>query len=399
MTENELPPNMKPCGEFESIDFSLLGGPLHRLGCQLGLTRGRTNTVWLGVAIGAFLWVVVLLLALIEGVGGQVFSTAAIGAHVRLLVAIPLFFLCETWLDPELTAFVRGIVRNGVIPEAGLPTLNMEIARTTRLKDAWLPEAVFLLASILLSVLAPKFYLTAVTAAHAASPTAGDMTLTGEWYWFVCLTLFRFLILRWIWRLGLWTRFLWRLSRLKPHLVPTNPDRTAGLGYLDVVHTQFIPLVLAISALESGSLAEDIFAGRLTLEGVPLEFVFIFVADAALFLAPLCIFVPMLWLCRVNGLRDYGALATRYVSDFEKKWLGADAAAHETLLGTPDLQSLADLSNSVNVVRNMRLIPVSRQTLVAFAVAALAPMLPLLLLSYSVDMLAKNLFKTLLGLP
>jgi len=102
---------MEACKQFEK--FSLLGGPLHRLGCRLGLVRGGTNTVALGLALGVSSWAVLLLLALIEGVGDQVFSLTVIGAHVRLLVVIPLFFLCESWLDPRLTAFVRMIVRSG----------------------------------------------------------------------------------------------------------------------------------------------------------------------------------------------------------------------------------------------------------------------------------------------
>ena len=43
-------------------DFSLLGGPLHRLGCRLGLVRGGTNTVALGLALGALLWTVLVAL-------------------------------------------------------------------------------------------------------------------------------------------------------------------------------------------------------------------------------------------------------------------------------------------------------------------------------------------------
>jgi len=41
---------MEEPGRFER--FSLLGGPLHGLGCRLGLVRGGTNTVALGLALG-----------------------------------------------------------------------------------------------------------------------------------------------------------------------------------------------------------------------------------------------------------------------------------------------------------------------------------------------------------
>jgi len=74
----------------------LLGGPQHQLGCRLGLVRGRTNTVLLGLVLGLLPWLVLWLLALIDGIGDALFSVKAIGGHVRLLVAILLFFVCDT---------------------------------------------------------------------------------------------------------------------------------------------------------------------------------------------------------------------------------------------------------------------------------------------------------------
>ena len=135
-----------------------------------------------------------------------------------------------------------------------------------------------------------------------------------------------------------------------------------------------------------------------SLTGAPLEIFLILITAAVLFIGPLCIFAPKLWLCRVKGLKTYMGLAARYVNDFEKKWVSTGADPKEPLLGTPDLQSLADLSNSVKVVGDMRFVPVSRQTLAAFAVAVLAPMLPLLLLQFPLDVLTKSLFETLFGL-
>jgi hypothetical protein len=59
---------------------------------------------------------------------------------------------------------------------------------------------------------------------------------------------------------------------------------------------------------------------------------------------------------------------------------------------------LADLSNSVAIVRQMRLVPVSQRLLLGFATAAVLPMLPLLLLEYPVAELARKFFARLAGL-
>ena len=213
----------------------------------------------------------------------------------------------------------------------------------------------------------------------------------------VCVPLFRFLRLRWLWRLALWC-FLWRVSRLELRLVPTHPDRAGGLGYLELVHTEFIPLVLAISATQSASLAQDIASGRMMFDGIYPGVAFILIADAVLFLGPLQIFCRKLWQCKVKGLSDYSAFAERYVNEFDRKWLGAGPAPGEPLLGTADIQSLADLSNSVSIVRDMRLVPVSASMLMYLAVAALLPLLPLVLFKYLLADLLAKFFGRLAGL-
>jgi len=279
-----------------------------------------------------------------------------------------------------------------------VPALGSEVARTIRWKDSWLPEGICLLLAVLLPLIGPQLLLIGGTATFDPSRAVAEGSLAGYWYWFMCLPLFRFLLFRWLWRLGLWWHFLWRVARLDLNLVPTHPDGAGGLGYLEVVHTHFVPLVLALSAIQSASFAEAISAGRMTFEAVYPAFALTLVLVAALFLGPLFIFAAKLWACRVKGLSNYMEFAARYVNGFDRKWLGADADQDRPLLGTPDLQSLADLANSINIVRTMRWVPLSPRLGVDLATAALAPMLPLLLLKYPVDQLAARLFEMLTGL-
>jgi hypothetical protein len=111
-----------------------------------------------------------------------------------------------------------------------------------------------------------------------------------------------------------------------------------------------------------------------------------------------CVFSRKLWASRVKGMSDYSAFAERYVNEFDRKWLVADPAPEEPLLGTADIQSLADLSNSVSIVRDMRLVPISPRMLMHLAVAALLPLLPLVLFKYPVGDLLAKFFERLSGL-
>jgi len=390
---------MESCKSLE--DFTLLGGPLYRLGCRLGLVRDGTDTIPLGLVLGAVPWIVLVALALVEGLGDPLFSIAAIGKHVRLLVAIPLLFVCESFVDPGFTAFVQGLVRSQIVPASERSALDTEMARIARWKDAWLPEAFFLLvvAWLALTIQSGDIFEYLFGPAGTSSPgVLGETTWTSHWNWIVCKPLFQFLLLRWLWQLALWCFFLWRVSRLELHLVPTHPDRAGGLGYLEVVHTEFVPLVLAISAVQSASLAQDIALGGMTVDAIYPSVAFVLVVDAVLFLGPLLIFSRDLWTCKVRGMSRYSALAERYVSEFDRKWVGAETAPKEPLLGTADIQSLADLSNAVSIVRDMRLVPISQSMLIYLAVAALLPLLPLVLFKYPLADLLARFFGGLSGL-
>lgn len=379
-------------------ELSLLGGPLHRLGMRLGLVRGGANTFALGLALGLLSWCVLVALAFVQGVGHQWFSLSVIAAHVRLLLVMPLFFLCKSSLDPQMRAFVGTIVRSGVVPEKALPALDSEIARIVRWKNSWLPEAICLLAAVALSLFAAELHLSGKTAALDPSRAIIDVPLGALWYWIVCLPLFRFLMFRWIWRIALWWFFLWRVAKLELRLVPTHPDCAAGLGYLEVVQTHFASLVLAISMVVSSSFAEEISSGKSVFEVIYPALALTLIVDLALVLGPPSVFAFKLRLCQEKGLSDYMIFAARYVTDFEKKWLDPAAPSKQPLLGTSDLQSLADLSNGVGIIRNMRWVPVSTRLAMAIVIAALLPMLPLFLYKYPIAELVEKLVKKLAGL-
>ena len=381
-------------------DLSLFGGPLHRLGCRLGLVREGTNTLWVGVALGLLAWGVLAALTLLQGAGPKVFSLGVIAVHVRLLVAIPLFFLCEVWVLPRMTEFASDIVRSGLVPESELPGLASVIRRIGSLKDSWLAEVLFVLAAFALPLIGTIVELPGRTANFGAllAENGGRPGPILFWYLGFCLPLFRFLLLRWVWRLALWCYFLWRVAKLKLRLLPIHPDGVAGLGYLEVVQEHFTPLACAASAVYAASFAEDIASGSMAFEALYRLIPIVLLLVAALFIGPLFLFAPKLWLCRITGLSEYMRMASSYVNSFDRKWIRGENTTNESLLGTPDMQSLADLTNSVNVVHNMRIIPADRRLIVQLAASVMLPLLPLVFFKYPVSDVAAKLFQTLTGL-
>jgi hypothetical protein len=109
-------------------------------------------------------------------------------------------------------------------------------------------------------------------------------------------------------------------------------------------------------------------------------------------LGPLLVFSPQLASAKRSGLREYGTLAGRYVREFDVKWLRGGAPPDEPFVGRADIQSLADLANSFDVVRTTRIIPITRDPLLGLVVATLAPLVPLALTMMSLEDLLKKLF-------
>jgi hypothetical protein len=227
------------------------------------------------------------------------------------------------------------------------------------------------------------------------TPASGTVhpTLAGWWLGCVSLPLSQFLLLRWYFRLSIWTRFLWQVSRLDLSLIPTHPDRCGGLSFLASVSQAFAPVLLAQGALLAGVMANRIFWGAGKLIDFKLEIIGLVAVMVFAVLGPLLVFLPKLAAAKRSGLREYGVLAQRYARQFDHKWLRGGAPADEPLLGSADIQSLADLGNSYAVVKEMRLAPFTVQAVLQLTVTTLLPVAPLLLTMIPLDEVIDGLFK------
>jgi len=155
----------------------------------------------------------------------------------------------------------------------------------------------------------------------------------------------------------------------------------------------FAPISFAQGAILAG-----IFADRVVLERRPFLDFKVTVAGLTIFwilvlLAPLGMFTPLLWRANRAGHREYGLLACQYLAEFREKWILGHHPKDEVLLGSSDIQSLADMANSYDAVRRMRLVPFGPTEVIALAVVTLAPLLPLTLTVYSLDQLLTRVLK------
>jgi hypothetical protein len=352
--------------------------------------------------MAGLVWAPMFLLSAAQGTlsgGVTVPFFQSLSTHIRFLVAMPLLFLAEVVIDPRLRHFVEYAVDSGLVPPEERPAYDASLRAVARLRDSFPAELVLLLAALISVVAGLRVDLPEDISSWRAMATETGARLTPAGWWFaaVALPLFQFLLLRWAWRLVIWWVFLWRLSRENLHLVPTHPDLAGGLGTLGVVHSHFGMFAFAGSTALAGAYAENMFFAGATLDGLKLLAVGVAALNLLLFVGPLLFFSPRLLAVKRRGLREYGLLAGRYTRGFEAKWIEGKAPADEPLLGSADIQSLADLANSFEVVRNMRGVPFGRGLLIIIAASAVAPMAPLVLIVFPLQELVGQILKTLVG--
>jgi MFS-type transporter involved in bile tolerance (Atg22 family) len=96
-------------------------------------------------------------------------------------------------------------------------------------------------------------------------------------------------------------------------------------------------------------------------------------ANSAFALAVLTAFVPVLSALKKSGLRRYSVLVTRHNLAFEAKWIDGVQSHDEQPLGSPDVSSLADLAASYEMIKSIRPLPVTKETIMPLILAALIP--------------------------
>jgi hypothetical protein len=386
----------------ELHNFSLVReGPLYRLARVTVLDSDRGRLARLGVIIGLIGWAPLVVLTALQTVlfvGPTVTFSASLGTHARFLLAIPLFFVAETWFDARAGEVLRELVRARIVPVADTSRYVSMLRRAIALVDSWLVEAALVIITMALLISGIRVDLpTTVSTWRNISGVPGSLTWAGWWYTLVSMPLFQFLVWRWLWRLVIWGWILWRIARLDLQLVPTHPDLAGGLGGLGVTHVNLSPLIFGLCGMAVATYAEDVMFGGAKLASLVLPLTAMVGLSVLLVLAPLLLFAPKLLQVKQRGLLKYGALASTYTQAFEAKWIKSTPAKEE-LLGTADLQSLADLGNSFEVVANMRIVPFSKSDALLLGLAAGLPMLPLLLFVLPLDELMVRGLKGLLNL-
>jgi len=378
------------------------GGPIFRLMVKLRLEGLESAyVVRRSLALVAVTWVPILLLSALEGLAwpGRVRIPFLIDfpAHVLFLVSLPLLIIAEIVVEPGITRALSLFTDRGLIREEDRQAFeSLVLWARGRCESRWSELVISLLALFPLVFLRGEHWNQNILDSWVLAPGGTGLSLAGVWSVFVAGFFCRVLLYRWVWRLFIWTRLLRRIARLDLNTVATHPDRAGGLGFLAEVEMRFSILAFAIGSVVSANVAGNILFQHTTLASEKVIIIAYIAGATIVIILPLLALAGVMHRTWRRGLHDYGGLASDYVHRFDRKWIQRNNPEHEELLGTSDIQSLADLSNSFQIVHEIKLLPINRRCIIALLVSAALPMLPLVFLDPWAMEIAKKLLERLL---
>ena len=324
------------------------------------------------------------------------FSDFAVNA--RFLMAVPALILAEAECVPRLGRIVSHFTESGLVVEADRTRFEAAVSSTRRMLASTVGDLVMLVL-VYVGVVAVVLYFSpdAVMPWHRSGATSGfRLSPAGWWHALVSLPVFLIIFLGWLWRLALWTRFLFLVSRLNLHLIAGHPDGVGGLKFVTTSLRGFRLISFALGAVVAGSLAN-----RQVHQGThPLDFknfvIGLMVFLVVLFAGPLTIFLKRLRETKRRGVFEYGALARTVGTEFEAKWLRQKGNVDESSLEVQDFSATTDLYSVTANVYAMREVPFTLRDLVGpIGVSAILPFVPLALLAMPLEVILRGVVKLL----
>ena len=395
-----MPMDMQKIENFSIVD----GGPFDALMGRIGFVPFDGKGIMKeAVAIGLLTWLPLLLLTYLQG---HLFSGAIkvpfftdIVVHVRLLVAVPLLIAAVLIIRPRLSKVVEHFLTAGIVREEDSTKFDVAVSGLIRLRDSTLAEVILLVLSYCtLYFLGIKTTISHdISAWYAVVTEQGwHITLAGWYYFLISAPISLFLLWRWTWRFLIWAYFLWRVSKLDLHLSPVHPDNAGGLGFLGMANTHFAPILVAQNIVLSSMFAHKVFFEGASVLQFRNTIIGIIVIYSVFPFLPLLVFSGKMLKVKRAANFEYGALAKKYVDLFHNKWVHGKNPQGDELLGSADIQSLADLANSYSVMKQMRTTPFDRKNLIQMAVPVTVPFLPLALTVMPLEDIIKQILKALM---
>jgi hypothetical protein len=374
-------------------DWNLMaGGPFYELARRLRLLSPTlTLRVW---RISILMWLPIAVSTVLRLTFGWTLDPFVLdlSVHTRFLVSLPLVVLAGHLIDGQSRSATIQLFDGNF---ADRRALDAVFERARRHKENGWVEALFAVLALLggqatlWGLIGPTGFIHGVDASYHSPARL--------YYSGLALPLLQFLTLRWLWRWGIWSYIMLMVGRMPLKTIATHPDKAAGLGFLAGPVTGFAVFEMALASLLAAAWGTQLLDHRVTVPSLlPTLLLFVMLATV-LACAPIFPFVSHLYRAKRKALLHYNPLALDYMRGFHRKWVEPRTARDEDLLGTSDIQSLADIGNAYNVMTQTRTFVFGKKKLAEIWLAAVVPMVPLIVTVVPVNEVFKRIGGALIG--
>lgn len=383
----------------ESLSL-IRGDALFRLQRAIGLIPAEgLGVVRRALFFAALTWLPIAIAAAMHGraIEGALDEPllAHFGVTVRCLVAIPLLIVAEGVAHGLMQRLLPQFVHAGLVTDPA--AFRRVLAGVARLRDRTLPWIVIAGVVLTWTLLAPHVHPPHEMLWAVEMPAAPSFGFGGWWYLYVARPVYVTLVLAWVWRLALLFVLLKRIAGLELALVPTHPDRRAGLGFLAPLPGAFAPVVLALSAVLAAGWAHDVVYHDVDVGSLKAEAAAFVVVLTTVILAPFAAFAPLLGRTRKRALLEYAALVGEHGRGVHARWIERRpvSAGQEALLSAPEIGPVADTNGLYDAVARMQTVPLDRKSVLAVVVAAVVPMIVVAALKIPIKTMLLSILKAL----
>ena len=353
----------------------------------LGIKRRAlffTLLTWLPLAVWAYLQGHAL-----PGTDGEPLL-AHYGVNVRCLVAIPLLILAQDMSLKTLVQMAKQFVRNGIVTEAQQGEFMALMHDAARRRDSSLPWVVISSLTIIVVLSSP-----AALDVHSLSwaVEAGELGFGGWWFAYVARPIFSVLLIGWLWRIMLAFLLFRGIAKLELSLVPSHPDRLAGLGFLEYYPKSYAVLTFVVSAVIASGWAHDAVYHAHDVHTLVKPLIALVIVWSLIVLSPLLVFAPRLIAAKREGEFAYGRVIGEHGRLVRQRWVLNQDVPDEECLEPLGMGNVADANAIYDAVKQMRVIPVSKAMLMSILIPLLIPMLAV----FAIQIPIKELLLKVLG--
>jgi hypothetical protein len=343
-------------------------------------------------------WVPMVILAAVQGLAlGPTRSQSFLldpAMYARFLVALPVLFFSQEKATAKLGQIVDHFLKAKLVKEAERDRFIANVVSAMRRRYSLVADWLLFAIAYAYSALYVFLVVPVATETWRTVDPEGHhiLSLAGWWFVGVSQPIYSFVLLRFLYRIGVWWNFLRQTSHLDLQLDAAHPDLAGGLGFLGLTLAAFKEAAFAISASLAGAIANLVLLTGARVTSFKYEILVAMVIIVALFAGPLSFFYNLLLKAKLRGILDYWVLWHGQSRQFGQRWMHSPSE-YPDMLSVPDFSQATDLSSILERVNQIKLVPIRRTQILTLIVSTLSPFLLVLTLEFPVDEILKHLLR------